>query len=269
MSNNLATTKDLAAERLANSGSWRLFGKLFKYDLARLLKSLAPFYIISLSLALIARVCLGTDHLVLPTVGWWLRFFSIGAAASGLVNCIIRAWVFFTANFYKDESYLTHTLPVTRRALYLSKTLAAVANLLVAFAVVIVCVAICFYTQENWNGLVDYLGYVGMPYQMSAGELSAFALVAFFLQLTTLLSLGCTSLVLGYQHNKQRMVHTLLMGFGLYLCTVFGSAIVASLLTDGLRDGVALRFMIWVYPVYIAVFYIIGQHYFAKGVNVD
>ena len=35
----------------------------------------------------------------------------------------MRMWVRFRSNFYGDESYLTHTLPIKREVLYTSKIL--------------------------------------------------------------------------------------------------------------------------------------------------
>ena len=38
-----------------------------------------------------------------------------------LINTMMRSWVRFRDSLYKDESYLTHTLPVTKNELYNSK----------------------------------------------------------------------------------------------------------------------------------------------------
>ena len=40
---------------------------------------------------------------------------------SAIINNLMRMWVRFKQNLYGDESYLTHTLPVTKASIYLSK----------------------------------------------------------------------------------------------------------------------------------------------------
>ena len=39
-----------------------------------------------------------------------------------ILNNLMRLWARFKNNFYGDESYLTHTLPINKKTLYLSKT---------------------------------------------------------------------------------------------------------------------------------------------------
>ena len=60
----------------------------------------------SLIFNIIGNVCIGT---------------AIAMVVNVLINNLIRVWVRFIRNSYKDESYLTHTIPVSRKTLYLSK----------------------------------------------------------------------------------------------------------------------------------------------------
>ena len=43
-----------------------------------------------------------------------------------LINNLMRTWVRFRHNLYGDESYLTHTLPVERKTIYLSKFITSI-----------------------------------------------------------------------------------------------------------------------------------------------
>ena len=53
-----------------------------------------------------------------------------------ILNTIMRIWHRYRANFFLDESYLTHTLPIKRSTLWLSKFLSAIIAILAIFAVV-------------------------------------------------------------------------------------------------------------------------------------
>ena len=52
-----------------------------------------------------------------------------------LLNTIIRTWARFKLNFYSDEAYLTHTLPVTRSLLWASKCFSAAIVIVTVIAV--------------------------------------------------------------------------------------------------------------------------------------
>ena len=51
---------------------------------------------------------------------------AISMMFSIVINNLMRLWVRFKNNFYGDESYLTHTLPIDKKTLYLSKTFLSV-----------------------------------------------------------------------------------------------------------------------------------------------
>lgn len=75
-----------------------------------------------------------------------LFMVSICVLVAFVTVTLILVYVRFYRNFYTDEGYLTFTLPVSRRTLYLSKTLNAliwlVASVLVVIAVVMVALLV-------------------------------------------------------------------------------------------------------------------------------
>ena len=70
--------------------------------------------------------------------------------ANILINTLMRSWVRFRDSIYKDESYLTHTLPVTKNNIYDSKFIQALIFFVIGFAVIILSIFIAYYTQERW-----------------------------------------------------------------------------------------------------------------------
>lgn len=74
-----------------------------------------------------------------------------------LINCFMRNWARFVKNIYKDESYLTHTLPVSKNKIYLSKVLTAIITLLTSFIVIIACLAISALNKDTWIVLKESL----------------------------------------------------------------------------------------------------------------
>src|SRR5574344_1912963 len=96
--------------------------KVLKYDLKFTYKNLIIFYTLSLVFALLGRICSIFDTsgimLILSKIN---NGITISMIVSVIINNLMRVWARLVLNFYKDESYLTHTLPVKKSTLYLSK----------------------------------------------------------------------------------------------------------------------------------------------------
>jgi len=88
--------------------------KLLKYDLFYTYKIIIIYYALSLIFALLTRVFLNFDTTLLNIIGSICSGVTITLMINIIINTLIRNWARFNINFYKDESYLTHTLPVSK-----------------------------------------------------------------------------------------------------------------------------------------------------------
>lgn len=96
--------------------------KLLKYDLKWCFKPLIVFYILAIFFSIITRVVESFEQtLIILIIDKICSGVVIAMIVNILINCFMRNWVRFIRNIYKDESYLTHTLPVSKSAIYLSK----------------------------------------------------------------------------------------------------------------------------------------------------
>ena len=99
-----------------------MLGKLLKYDLKWVYKVVSVFYILSLFFSVTGRLLNNIENSVVFSAITQFTFgFSIAMMASSLINCLMRLWARFVRNLYKDESYLTHTIPVEKKTIFLSK----------------------------------------------------------------------------------------------------------------------------------------------------
>ena len=98
-----------------------MLGKLLKYDLKDLLKSISVFYILSFIGAVLTRIfCSLTNTIIIEIIKQVCMGFMFSMLASSLINTLMRNWVRFKQTLYGDESYLTHTLPVTKKEIIIS-----------------------------------------------------------------------------------------------------------------------------------------------------
>ena len=104
-----------------------MLGKLLKYDLKWVYKLVIIFYTLAFIFSVIGR-SLGKieNSLVFDILSKIAFGFAISMMVSSLINSLIRLWVRFVRNIYKDESYLTHTLPVKKQQIFASKVISGI-----------------------------------------------------------------------------------------------------------------------------------------------
>jgi len=69
------------------------------------------------------------------------------------VNNLLRLWIRFKNTLYDDESYLTHTLPVDRKTIYLSKIVVSMITMFTSILVIVLTLFIAYYSKENMETL--------------------------------------------------------------------------------------------------------------------
>ena len=127
-----------------------MLGKILKYDLKWIYKLIMIFYCLALVFSILTRIFFSIENSVLFNV---LSNICSGCAiammVSSLINTLMRSWVRFVRNIYKDEAYLTHTLPVEKKTIYLSKVLSAIICSFTTVIVIILCLFICYYSEKK------------------------------------------------------------------------------------------------------------------------
>lgn len=263
-----------------------MVGKLLKYDLKWIYKVVVVFYILSLLFSLISRFfSIFPNSFLSQTIGQFCAGVAVGMMINSIINGVIRSWVRFIRNIYKDESYLTHTLPIEKRKIFLSKVLAAIIVVLTSSIVTIFCLFICFYSKENLEALKGMLMFAADIYNTSVVGLLILVVGIFMMELIFMIIVGYAAIILGHKSNKNKMVSSLVIGVPLYLIPqglilliLYFVALVnpnfMSLFTSASEiniEVIKLLFIISlvIYIIYNCGFYIFGKHELEKGVNVD
>lgn len=258
--------------------------KTLKYDLKFTYKNLIIFYTLSLFFALLGRLCGLFDSSIMMIISKINNGISISMIVSILINNLMRVWARLVLNFYKDESYLTHTLPVKKSTLYLSKVLCGLITMLTSTLVIVLSLFICYYSKENIELLKTSLNLVATLYNSSITSLLIQVFTLIFLEFTFILLTGYIGIILGHKSNNNKMLRTCLYGFLTYmasaiiillvilLCGLFNSNIMKLFTTNtfvlSTFKTVLLIAMI-TYTLLIIIEYLVGLHEINKGVNID
>lgn len=260
--------------------------KLMKYDLRWIYKLMIVFYIAAVLFSVIGR---GLAEIQNSTIFSILSQICIGIAIAMVVNCLInnlmRLWVRFVRNFYKDESYLTHTLPVSKKSIYLSKIFSGIFSIFVTVLLIVVCLAICFYSKETMEILKNALQIMANNYETTVLSFLTTLCLVFFLQMVFALLSGYLGIIVGHKSNNNKMAKSIMYGFLFYIIpqvlTVFLLFVIGAFnqeimklftTNNSIPVNVIKTIMgcgIGIYLIYNMIYYWVGKKQFEKGVNVD
>ena len=135
-----------------------MLNKLLKYDLKYMIKNMSIFYILAIFFSILTRILFSLKQtLIVNIIGQITVGCMFSMIASILINVMMRSWVRFRDSIYKDEAYLTHTLPVTKNNIYNSKFIQTLIFFVFSFVIAILALFIAYFTKERWlmlKGLV-------------------------------------------------------------------------------------------------------------------
>lgn len=254
--------------------------KLLKYDLKWCYKALTIFYILSIIFAILTRVFINIDGRILFTIiGKIMQGITITLLINILINNILRIWARTIKNFYSDEAYLTHTLPIKKETLFLSKVLTTIITLLTSTIVIVISLLICYYSKENIEILKNILN------QINISNITIInTILIFYLEILFIILSGITAIILGYKQNNNKLLKSVLFGLIIYFIMqtlilviifvigLFNKEIMDLFKTNNITPNLLkqmLSLSTIIYIIYNIILYIIGKNTFKKGVNID
>lgn len=261
-----------------------MISKLMKYDLKWINKILLVHYIILLILTIVVKIVESFEqNFLLLILDKIVSGLFIAAICSLAITCLMRTWDRFTRSFYKDESYLTHTLPVTKNQLFNALVTSGIVSLMIAIAVIVGCLLFTYINEVTIDVIKNMFTQLFDIYGKKQGLLIiiSFILVVILESIYFLMS-GIFGIVLGHKSNNHKVIKSITIGlvsYGLLSSLSLGIIYVVSKIanfeieTQGFPEINTLRILlitsILIYLIYNTSLYFISKHIFNKGVNVD
>ena len=257
---------------------------LIANDFRKMINILIYIYPFSIFFSLIARLCTLWDP---STLQYLIKNIFISLTFTAIVTILVNTFIqilrVFINNFYKDESYLTHTLPVTKNQLILSKYIASLLVIVISVAVSVLTLIIVL----NGTGLMDLL-YSAMQSNITAMDMpisSFFAIVSIllFLQICAIICFAFTAIIKGNMYDEKKRLKSLFW-FVLYYFSAMLLVFLVVFVIFALQGNTAALFSqtifqqsmvsifviaIVLYAIYAATFFLISKKLWSKGVNVD
>lgn len=263
-----------------------MLGKILKYDLKWVYKLVVIFYSLAFIFSVIGRIFGEIENsLVCDIVSKICFGTAISMAISSLINSLMRLWARFVRNVYKDESYLTHTLPVEKKDIYLSKVISGIVCIFTTMIVAVICLGICYYSEANIEVVKNLLELAASTYNTTVLKLLLLVTVVLFLEVVYVLLTGYVGIILGHKSNTGKMVKSIVIGFVLYfvfqtltlglmgIYGLFNPEVMNLINTTEIINISAIKSVMYagivVYVLYSVILYILGKIQLNKGVNVE
>lgn len=197
-----------------------MLGKVLKYDLKSLIQNLIPLYVIILGLGLMIRLLGFFDNVSIITIICGLMFVALvlvsilSFALTGIFSV-----KYYLENLFKDQAYLTHTLPVKKGTLLLSKVLVSLITIIMTFVCVIISMLIAFYQYGLIGEIMEALGksMAGMGIYKFLLFMGVYGLIAY---LTTILMVYA-AISIGYSRSSNKTVSSVICALIFYFVMEF------------------------------------------------
>lgn len=260
--------------------------KILKYDLKSMFKFLIIFYVLAFVFAVLTRIFFSIDDsFIINIIGQICTGATISMICSMLINNMMRFWVIFKNSFYKDESYLIHTLPISKSTLYKSKYITSIVTLFISVVVIGITLFVAYYSKDNIEMLKNMLLPVADVYGSTIFKILIAFLLVFFVEFANLLQSGIIGIILGNRMYNNKNLFSVLFGFGFYTATqifvllsmfivgIFNKDVMNLFYTTESVSVDMIKFVICfaiiIYTISLVIGYIVGLKLFNKGVNVD
>ena len=253
--------------------------KLTKYDLIWINKVMVIYFIISIISCILTRiVSYHTGTTISNIIYGVLKGIAISSFASVIINSVIRVWLRFRNSIYKDESYLTHTLPVSKSTLYNSKLISSLISIFISLLVVAIGFIIGFLNKDLTNTIKTIFN--------SNSFIIIGMIITVILEVFYMVYCGIIGILVGHKGNNHKILNSVLLGIGLYyimqmliigiiyIIGFFSSDIsmlfkeaTTTILDSSFKTLIIITDIL--YLVFIIILHFIGNKIFSKGVNVD
>ena len=261
-----------------------MLSKLLKRDLKKNMRWLWILFVGTIGLAAVTRGVkeLGESVAFFKMIAIFLEGVFYGLAVNLILQPFLRSFLNFQKSFYSDESYLTHTLPVTKSQLINSKYLTALIEIVAGFASLIVSILILYAAPGFLNTLKFMLSMI-ITGDFSAVLVVLFIVILIIVEFLMFISIIYFAIIKGYKSREKKVLKSFLITAGCAFAAiiVLVVALIVVLIINGIKLTTTSLVLsvsafysviitaIVLYSAVSVLFYFLAKREFNKGVNVD
>lgn len=263
-----------------------MLGKLFKYDFKNLLRQMIPFYVVISVIAVFFAIshylpASGFKSLILD---YLFQPIMTAVICSVIFNAIIRAWIRYKQNLYGDESYLIHTLPVTKTDIFASKILSSSLIIVLSIAVSLAALLLANASGDLIVRVIDAIDSISALTGTSSVVWGITAAMLILLEIITVMCAGFFGYTVGFRFEDKKLLKGFIFGglaWGASQAIVLGCMLGTSIFcpatmvffTNGAVDTKIIPILMYAsgigYFISAALQYYLASKFLRSGVNVE
>ena len=195
-----------------------MLGKVLKYDLKSIGKSLFPLYAALLIMALVIRALgfLGESFTIFQIVGSFMMVLFVVLLIGTLFYTFFVSGKRYYKNLYSDEGYLTHTLPVKTGPLLSSKVISSLVYLIVSALAVVLAIIIAFDITNIVKVIETLIEALSVSLNTSKIKVITVGIIMLALAYMTYILMVFAGISLGHSHNSNKLVFSVVWWVVLY-----------------------------------------------------
>ena len=211
-----------------------MLGKLIKYEFKATARTILPLFAATILFALVSRILMPdplwhTQGLASALQAVMLFFYALSLFALFIVNFVILIRRFYKSLF-RDEGYLTHTLPITTDQMILGKLIPAFCWYIAAMIISVLSAGLMF--ASSWIFQVLPFGDIMHEIQRELGIYGFTILLSFvnFILSSFVWILGFyLALSIGQLFRTAKILWSILIYFGISIASSIGSTVFLAL----------------------------------------
>lgn len=195
-----------------------MLGKVLKYDMKAMNKSMIPGYLIVFVLALLAKgMVVLADHFKFLNTFTALFLMAFIFSIVGIFFYVFLASVLrFYRSFIKEEGYLTHTLPVSKNTLLLSKVISFLIHFIITVIVAILAILLLIPNYSIFGTLFHSMDTFITELGYSTPWVIVYFIIMLLVSVLSSILLYYFAMSLGQTRNDKKLLYSIVYGVILY-----------------------------------------------------
>lgn len=215
-----------------------MLGKVMKYDIKYLNKVIFPYYLILFGIAAIVRILgmIGKHNQVVEVTSHLVSAIFYVAIAMTLIYTLVIVLKRFYDNTYKDEGYLTHTLPVKRGYFLDSKAIVSILYVVLGMISMVGSWMLGKYSPDGndfiktvFNEIAQKLGYEGW-------QIITYIVILILISFYSYLFMIMAGMSIGQTYQDKRVLWSVVFSIVLYYASQIISTIFMLVFSFGVMD---------------------------------
>lgn len=212
-----------------------MLGKVIKYDMKYLNRLLVPYYLILIGMAGLIRLLgiIGEHNAAIKVTSTIIKVFFFVGVALVLVYTLVIVLKRFYDNTYKEEGYLTHTLPIKRGNVIDSKIILSVFYVIVGIGVMALTLMIAVYSTELVETIKNILAEINLGFNISMAKLIIYMVLIVFSSYFSYLLMIMAGMSIGQTFNDKRTLWSVVFSVLIYYVSQIISTVVMLVFSFG------------------------------------